>query len=109
MTQTYNSRFNKTIRKARLHCPVRCSTLTFKGEVVEEIKTKDNPRHVEIFFWFTSNTTQVHQEYLVYDTVGLIGSIGGSLGLFIGFSFHGALISILVFIKNILIRSKLLS
>ena len=29
------------------------------------------------------------QEYEVYDTAGMIGTVGGSLGLFLGFSFYG--------------------
>ena len=31
----------------------------------------------------------VYQEYVVYDAIGIIGSVGGTLGLFIGFSFSG--------------------
>ena len=30
---------------------------------------------------------QVNEEYNVYDFTGILGSVGGSLGLFIGFSF----------------------
>ena len=41
------------------------------------------------FFWiFPSTVIEVHSEYLIYDMTGLIGSIGGSLGLFVGFSFR---------------------
>lgn len=46
----------------------------------------------------------MHQDYLIYDTGGLIGSIGGTLGLFIGFSFHDLLILLLKSIKNYLIK-----
>ena len=28
----------------------------------------------------------VHEEYVVYDFNGIVGTVGGSLGLFIGFS-----------------------
>ena len=86
-----------------------CTTLTYHGSVIHGSGSSNNPRDTVIFFWFASNETQIHQEYQIFDTNGLIGSIGGSLGLFIGFSFHGALKSILDFIKNILIGSKLLS
>ena len=34
---------------------------------------------------------QVQTEYLIYDFNGLLGFIGGTLGLFIGFSFYGLL------------------
>ena len=37
----------------------------------------------------TSNKSNVYEEVLIFDFIGLVGSIGGSLGLFIGFSFFG--------------------
>ena len=42
-------------------------------------------------FWeikFMSKTEEVNQEYLIYDITGFVGSVGGTLGLFIGFSFR---------------------
>ena len=38
---------------------------------------------------------QVQTEYLIYDFNGLLGFIGGTLGLFIGFSFYGLLTDII--------------
>ena len=40
---------------------------------------------------------QVYQEYYVRDTLGLIGTAGGILGLFIGFSFYDAFNSLVKF------------
>lgn len=40
----------------------------------------------------------VKTEYFIYDTLGLIGNIGGTLGLFIGFSFYDSIASILDFV-----------
>ena len=37
----------------------------------------------------------IYQEYLIYDGIGMIGSVGGTLGMFIGFSFSNAISSIL--------------
>ena len=36
---------------------------------------------------FSSNVQTVHEEVLILDGIGLLGSLGGSLGLFLGFSF----------------------
>ena len=36
---------------------------------------------------FRSNSRTVHEEMRLYDEIWLLGSLGGSLGLFIGFSF----------------------
>jgi len=33
----------------------------------------------------------VYEEYLIYDVKGMVGSIGGTLGLFIGFSFYNVI------------------
>ena len=37
----------------------------------------------------------VHEEYILYDEVAIVGSIGGTLGLFIGFSFRDIVVYIL--------------
>ena len=57
---------------------------------------------------------QVQTEYLIYDFNGLLGFIGGTLGLFIGFSFYGLLtdlINSVLFItqkiSNYLLSSKI--
>ena len=38
---------------------------------------------------------KLHEEYIVYDFNGIVGTVGGSLGLFIGFSFLDFLIYLL--------------
>ena len=40
-------------------------------------------------FWIllTSPDIVVYEKYAVYDFSGIVGTVGGSLGLFIGFSF----------------------
>ena len=40
---------------------------------------------------------EIHIEYLIYDTLSLIGTIGGTLGLFVGFSFYDFLAMIIHF------------
>ena len=34
----------------------------------------------------------VHEEYVVYDFNGIVGMVGGSLGLFLGFSFFDVIL-----------------
>ena len=39
--------------------------------------------------WFTmQGNKEIHREYLVYDPLDFIGTVGGSLALFIGCSFY---------------------
>ena len=51
---------------------------------------------------------KVYEEYFIIDTIGLIGSVGGTLGVFIGFSFSNLIISIIEYIKT-LMESQLTS
>ena len=44
--------------------------------------------------------TKTSEEYLIYDTVGLIGSVGGTLGLFTGFTFSNSISILLQTMKN---------
>ena len=37
---------------------------------------------------FESMTMTMTEEYYIYDTIGFISSVGGTLGLFVGFSFY---------------------
>ena len=46
-------------------------------------------------FRFFSNKRHVYEEVLILDEIGLIGSLGGSLGLFVGFSFFGYVMPLL--------------
>ena len=44
--------------------------------------------------------TKVHEEYLITDGFTLFGSLGGTLGLFIGFSISNVVSYIMDFFKN---------
>ena len=43
----------------------------------------------------TSNQSNIFEETLIFDEIALVGSLGGSLGLFVGFSFFGYVTPIL--------------
>ena len=42
----------------------------------------------------------VYEEYFIYNTMGMIGSIGGTFGMFIGFSVTGFISSVIEFLKK---------
>ena len=45
--------------------------------------------NVQIILNYASNKRNVYEEVLMFDDTSLVGSLGGSLGLFVGFSFFG--------------------
>ena len=78
--------------------PKTCTILQYSGEVEfdADVSGWDPPLYgthqVYLGYNFAPpRTITIHEEYLIYDTIGLIGSIGGTLGMFIGFSFSSTL------------------
>ena len=64
-------------------------------DVMEQLEHFEATRLVQFLLRFTSNKRNVYEEVLIFDYLGLVGSTGGSLGLFIGFSFFGYVTPIL--------------
>ena len=52
-------------------------------------------RNLQFLLSSTSKKINIFEEVLIIDFIGLVGSIGGSLGLFVGFSFFGYVTPIL--------------
>ena len=81
--------FVKRMELAYQECLKPCKETTYKDSVaklVEPMYLKDD-KNTALFDIFLSNVQKVEKEVLVYDTNDMIGAIGGSLGLFLGFSF----------------------
>ena len=89
-----------------------CSTIDYTGRIIyENQEEKDynikkynkNIYTMELEYVFSSpEVVTVNEEYLIYDLMSMIGSIGGSLGLCIGFSFSGLISSIISIIQQCL-------
>ena len=71
-----------------MDCIKPCKINTYKGSDIEYsyYNSTSNDAH---FSFQLGMVKTVARELLVYDTNDMIGSIGGSLGLFLGFSFFG--------------------
>ena len=65
-----------------------------ENESIEERKPTEHTFHLIVEM---SGDIIINQEYLVYDTLSLIGTIGGTLGLFLGFSFYDFVIMFIDF------------
>ena len=69
------------------NCTLPCTTLSYTGQSNDAVDYEFNERHVGIGF-FLSKDREVQEEYLITDITGFIGYAGGTLGLFVGFSFY---------------------
>ena len=77
------------LRQAFDNCPKPCQVKSYKSsrsEMIEMTYIEWKETHAT-FELSTDTMRNVQKEILVYDTNDMIGSIGGSLGLFLGFSF----------------------
>ena len=63
--------------------------------VKEDMPNTTEDMNVQFSLTFGSNTVDIFEEILIVDGISLLGSLGGSLGLFIGFSFFGYITSFL--------------
>ena len=54
-----------------------------------EFVINNDSMSIVMIFKYASNKRNVYEETLMFDETSLVGSLGGSLGLFVGFSFFG--------------------
>ena len=59
------------------------------GSKEQDLLNGTEDMNVQFNLYFASTVVDVFEEILIFDEISLIGSLGGSLGLFIGFSFFG--------------------
>ena len=74
---------------------------------VEVGSTDPDPEVSTFILWAVTNSTLVEKEQLVYPLSTLVAEFGGTLGLFVGFSFLTAWEEILkgaVFIKSLMMK-----
>ena len=69
-------------------CPKSCNIKKYLGEIVFRQDWGTNYTFETLFEFASPYKVKVKEEYLIYDFIGLVGSVGGTLGLFIGFSFY---------------------
>ena len=91
-------------------CRKSCNILEFIGKTVVEGEDvpEMNLNHATIFSYSIKApaTMVVNEEYLIYDLEGLVGSVGGTLGMFIGLSFINVITDVLNYLKQLLEKKK---
>ena len=84
-------------------CPRPCTILQYKekSEVAYEDTNQSDDLKVSFYYMLAAvDKVTVYEEYIIYDFIGMIGSAGGTLGLFIGFSFMNVIDVMLQLVKN---------
>ena len=89
-------------------CQKACTALQYSGDfmaitsVAPVIGVKINESKHELYYEFSNSESKckVFEEYLIYDTMGMIGSVGGTLGMFIGFSITGVISSAIDYLRK---------
>ena len=81
----YNIWFSNTKRQK---CPKPCSVLKYSGKLdYWEPDWTENRSNFILYIRFAPPVkATVYVEYLIYDFFGMVGTVGGALGIFIGFS-----------------------
>ena len=84
-------------------CPRPCSYVQYKslGKSVEKSNNEVNLNFTFSYMFLSYAATTVHEEYYIFDSIGMIASVGGTLGMFIGFSFSNVINFILNAIKKL--------
>ena len=65
------------------------SATTSKTNLVADKMFLKEEMNAQFIIKLASKKRNVFEEILILDEIGLVGSLGGSLGLFVGFSFFG--------------------
>ena len=84
-----------------------CTTIDYIGKIIHE---KDDKKYTElgIQYKFEIPRAKVYEEFLITDSIDLVGSVGGMLGLFIGFSFSNIITWFMGYIGALFVsRNKL--
>ena len=78
-------------------CPKSCTIQEYGGGIDFEISKTGNEtlkNYFSIAYRFAAPFVMPsYQEYLIYDFNGLVGSVGGTLGIFIGFNCYDIITS----------------
>ena len=88
-------------------CKKACSSLQYSGNFMINKPIVNNfeidyksQHHFYYEFGNPENECPIFDEYLIYDTMGMIVSVGGTFGMFIGFSMTGVISSVLDYFRK---------
>ena len=81
-------------KKAKV-CLKQRSFKTYSAEVEDFTINRENKTEVRFFLSFAEKIKITNDEVVFFSSIDLLSSLGGALGLFIGFSFFGYIVTLL--------------
>ena len=77
-------------------------TLNFQNKQ-KNPQEKENWNFYQMHYYIDKEIEmKVYEEYIIIDAMGMIGSVGGTLGLFIGFSFSNVINLLIGYLQVVL-------
>ena len=99
--------FRSTYATAVELCPKKlCITLQYNGEETYYKKLRNKNITVQLGYSIPSNLKTLREEYLICDAITMVGSVGGTLGMCIGFSFSGMISFLINLMQNVIVLVK---
>ena len=80
-------------------CQRPCQETTYPVTVIEELSVPG--ALTGYYFYFSDMSYTLYDEVLLYDSNQILAGVGGSLGLFLGFSCRGFLVDLLLYVRSI--------
>ncbi len=76
------------VNKYEHECPEPCTRISYSARLTTKDNHAEEVRNAVVLSLFLdSDDVTIHEEVLLFDFPTFVGSVGGSLGLFLGFSF----------------------
>ena len=79
----------KVVRKSYDVCKISCQQSTYEAKIRNMHWNVADPNQAHLYLIFSSLNILEEKETLAFGVVEMVGYVGGTLGLFIGFSFYG--------------------
>ena len=81
-----------------------CSITQYSGKLTYEGKPlmESSKAATFVYYFLPPETKIIHEEFIIYDFVGMFGTFGGILGLFLGFSFANCVSTLMKYLRQLI-------
>ena len=101
-TNVEEKEFLNALRINTDQCSIKlCATLEYSATQILNYGLIKTNITFQFAYNIPSNKTTLYEEYMIYDAINAIGSVGGTLGMCIGFSFYGLISSFINILQHV--------